>query len=680
MNLMHTRFLTASAALLVASCATFGPDERALTEFDGRLKAFAFYDYGADRAPMAALTAFLTEHRSAADRRAIEPRLLAFAQSTTSTRAARQHVIREIGRVGSAAAAPALIALLSDAELGDDAAMALETLAEPKADAAVLQALPTLPAAARGRVVALLGRRRAAGAVPAIVPFLKDADSSLSAAAVAALGGCATSDAAAGLIAAMPSLKGHALTASWDALLSCHAAALDAGNANTANAILLALEKNRAPTHVRMAATLATLQTASPQEAALKAAGLLTSSDPDAWTAGAHLARHRTDDRSLLAVIAALPSMPPASQVAVLGIVEDRRLSVAAPLLARLSGSPDPAVRAAALRAMGPAGRAESVPVLAAAAAEGAEEGRAGARKALRLVHGTGVDEAILGTLRTGTPVVRIELIRAMGDRGMTAGLPVLLAAAGDADAAIRTEAIRQVGALAGPKEWAQLLDLIASTANESDRPAVVAAAATAAARQPTAGADLALRLQAASPPAVHAALLSLAGRVASDATLPDLVRAATSADASTRDAALRALGAWPRSTALPALLDAAAGTNPQAQRLAARGAMEVTRKATDLNDAARIARYRDLVTKLGHDDDRRMLLSAAGALAGPDALALVAGFLDQPPVRAEAEAAAIQIAKRSGKPDAATAAVLQRIAAESTSPTRKDEAAALLK
>lgn len=680
MNLKPIRFLAASAALLCASCATFGPDERALTEFDGRLKAFASYDYGADRAPMASLSAFLTEHRSTADRRALEPRLGAFAQSTASTRAARQHVIREIGRVGSAASAPALIALLSDTELGDDAAMALETLADRKADAAVLQALPTLPATARGRVVALLGRRRAADAVPAIVPFLKDPDASLSATAVGALGAYATPGAAAGLIAALPSLKGHALAASWDALLSCHAAALDSGNSNTANAILLALEKNRAPSHVRMAATLAALQTASPREAALKAAGLLTSNDPAAWAAGAHLARHRTDDRSLLAVIAALPSMPPAAQVAVMGIVEDRRLTVTAPLLARLAASGDPVVREAALRTMGPAGRAESVPVLAAAAAEGAEASRAVARKALRLVNGPGVDEAILEIVRSGSPATRLEVIRAMGDRGTTAGLPVLLTVAGEADAAIRTEAIRQVGALAGPKEWARLLDLIVSTANDSDRPALVAAAAAAAVRQPNPGADLALRLQTAPPAPVHAALLSLAGRIASDTTLPDLVRAAASADAPVRDAALRALGAWPRSTALPALLDAAAGANPQAQRLALRGAVDVTRKATDLDDAARIARYRDIATKLSHDDDRRMLLSAVGALSGPKALDVAAGFLGQPSVRAEAEAAAIQIAKRSGKPDAATAAVLQRIASESTSQARKDEATALLK
>jgi HEAT repeat protein len=329
---------------------------------------------------------------------------------------------------------------------------------------------------------------------------------------------------------------------------------------------------------------------------------------------------------------------------------------------------------------MGPAGRAESVPVLAAAAAEGAEESRAVARKALRLVNGPGVDEAILGLVRSGSPAMRLEVIRALGDRGTTAGLPVLLTVAGEADAAIRTEAIRQVGALAGPKEWARLLDLIVSTANDSDRPALVAAAAAAAVRQRNPGTDLALRLQAAPPAPVHAALLSLAGRVASDTTLPDLVRAAASADAPVRDAALRALGAWPRSTALPALLDAAAGANPQAQRLALRGAVDVARKATDLDDAARIARYRDIATKLSHDDDRRMLLSAVGALSGPKALDVAAGFLGQPSVRAEAEAAAIQIAKRSGKPDAATAVVLQRIASESTSQTRKDEAAALLK
>ena len=82
----------------------------------------------------------------------------------------------------------------------------------------------------------------------------------------------------------------------------------------------------------------------------------------------------------------------------------------------------------------------------------------------------------------------------------------------------------------------------------------------------------------------------------------------------------------------------------------------------------------------IGNVDEQRALLSAIAELAGPEALATAAGFLDKPSDRAEAEAAVIRIAKRSGKPDAASAEVLRRIAAESASPAMKDDAAALLK
>ncbi len=679
MKTLVTRALAASAALLVASCATLKPDPRALAELDGRLKAFGTHEYGADRAPQAALSAFLTAHRSAADRKAIEPRLIAFAQSASNTRASRQHVIRELGRVGSAASAPALIALVPDAEVGADAAMALERIADPAVDAAVLEALSAGPAAARGRLVAMLGQRRAAGAVPKIAPCLRESDADLAVTAVAALGHLASAEAATELIAALPALKGAPLTAAWDALLSCHAAAVAGGDRRTANAVVLALDRAGAPARVRTAATLTALQATSPRDAALQAARLLESKDPADQAAGAQLARRRADDRSLLAVIAAMPSLPPASQIAVMGIIEDRRLTVAAPVVARVAASSDPALRKAALRTLGPAGRADSVPAILAAAAGGDEEIRTVARKALRLVAGPGADDAILAAGKGGDPAVRAEVIRCLGDRGMVDGLPMLFAAAGGADPALRADAVRQIGALAGPREWPRLLDLLAA-AGDDDRPAIVTAAEMAALRLPAAGDEVAARLKAAPPAAARAALFALAGKLSLDATLPELQKAAANADANVRNAALRALGSWTRSSALPALTAAAAGAEGSSLRLAQRGAIQVVRKATDLDPAARVARYRDLAPKIANVDEQRALLSAVAELASPEALAVAAGFLDAPAVRDEAEAAVLQIARRAGKPDAASAGVLKRIAAESTSPARKDDAAALLK
>ncbi|MBM4155504.1 MAG: hypothetical protein FJ221_10825 [Lentisphaerae bacterium] len=679
MKTIVTRVLAASAALLAASCATLQPDPRALAELDGRLKAFGSHEYGADRAPQAALSAFLTAHRSSADRKVIEPRLVAFAQSASNTRASRQHVIRELGRVGTAVSAPALIALVPDAEVGSDAAMALERIADPAVDAAVLEALPACPAAARARLVAMLGQRRAAGAVPKIAPCLREADADLAATAVTALGHLASPEAATELIAALPSLKGAPLTAAWDALLSCHAAAIAAGDNRTVSAVILALDRAGAPARVRTASTLAALAGSSPRDAALQAARLLESKDPAEQAAGAQLARRRADDRSLLAVIAAMPSLPPASQISVMGIVEDRRLSVAAPVIARIAASSDPALRKAALRTLGPAGRADSVSVILAAATGDDEETRTVARKALRLVAGPGVDAVILAAGKGGTPAVRAEVIRCLGDRGMVEGLPMLFAAATGPDAALRAEAVRQVGALAGPREWPALLDLLAAAGDE-ERPAIVTAAEMAALRLPAAGDEVAARLRAAPAAAVRAALLALAGKLSLDATLPELQKAAADADADVRNAALRSLGSWTRSSALPALTAAAANAEGSSLRLAQRGAIQVVRKATDLDPAARVARYRDLATKIANVDEQRALLSAVAELASPEALAVAAGFLDNPAVRAEAEAAVIQIAKRAGKPDAASAAVLRRIAGESSSPAMKDDAAALLR
>jgi HEAT repeat protein len=679
MKPMLTRILAAATAALLASCATIAPDSRALAELDGRLKAFATHEYGADRAPQAALSDFLTAHDSRADRKAIEPRLAAFASTPANSRASRQHIIRELGRVGTVASAPALIALLSDVDVGADAAMALERLADAGVDAAVLAALPSSQPSLRGQMIAILGQRRVASAVPQIAPCLRDADASLAATAVAALGHIATPEAARELIVALPALEGTARTAAWDALLACLAGAVSTGNDRMADAVVLALDKPDAPPHVRAAGTLALLKSASSRDSTLKATRLLESNDPAQQAAGAQIARLQTTDRDLVSVLAKMDKLPPTSQIALMGIIEDRRLTVAAPIVARLAASSDPVVRKAALRTLGPAGRADSIATLLAAASGGDEEARIVARKALRLVAGQGVDAAILGAAGTGTPAVRTEVIRCLGDRGVTAGLPLLFTAVSDPDATIRTEAVRQIGALAGAREWPRLLDLLAA-AGDADRQSIVTAAEMAALRMPSPGEEVAVRLRALPPASVRASLLTLAGKLSLDATLPELQKAAGDSDSNVRNAALRALGAWTKSSALPALKEAASGSDPQACRLAQRGAIQVVRKATDLDPAARVARYRELAPKAEHVDEQKQLLSAVAELSGAEALAVASGFLDKPAVRAEAEAAVIQIAKRSGKPDAATVEALKRIAAESSAQAMKDEAAALLK
>jgi HEAT repeat protein len=662
--------------MLLSSCATYRPDPAVSAAMESRLQALAAMEYGQDQAPATALSAFVAGQDAAARQWVLEPRLAAFAADASATQAARQHVIRELGRMGTARSAPMLIGMLGDAEFGDDAAMALRRMTDPKVKDLAWEALPTAAGIARERIVAILGDKRVARAVPALASDARGEDPRIAEAAVASLGRIATPGAAGALIAVLPDLAGGPRSAAWEALLSCQDAAHAMGDNETAREVAEAIARGGASAHILAASRAMELAAAAPADAAAGVVAMLASAGPDEQTVGAALARSHLDDAALAAVCEALPRLPQASQLALLGILEDRGLTAAAGLIEERTSSPDEAVRCAALRALGHAGVAGSVAAIAEAAAASSDPVQRAARQALRMVAGPGVDDALRELARTAETAVRLEAMAAIGDRATADATPVVFAAAADPDERVRRAAIRQLGALAGPAEWPLLLAMVVNPAEAGDRPALVAAAGEAAMRIPDSGGSVAAMLASAQDPNARAALLALAGRLGDDAALPELARAAADENPDVRQAALRALAGWKSPAALPALLAATAtGVDESSRRLAARGAIQLLRQPGEMPDAERIALYRGLASRLEHPDDQRLLLSAIADAPHPDAFSLAAEFLDQPEVRAEAEAAVRQLADRLGPLDDAQQAVLRRIEAEHAEAETETEA-----
>ncbi len=645
-----------------------------------RLNALSTYEYGIDREPAAALSDFLTEHDAAEVRALFEPRLVEFALNPANTRAGRQHVIRELGRVGTAASAQSLATLLEDGAFADDAAMALQRIPAPEVNGILHEALATATPPSRPRIITVIGHRGDNGAVGIISPLLRDDDEDVVRATAAALGKLATEDAAAALIKALPALRDTTRAAAWDALLACHAAALARHDTTTVRSITALLERAEAPPHVGAGVRLAAWQTASARGAAGEAVKLMASDDPAARSAGAALARNRADRYALAGLVATLPTLPPASQIALMGVFEDRGVTEAATAVANLTSSTDSAIRRAALRTLRAAGTSDSVELLAKSAAEGSDEDRKVARQSLRLLSGIGVDTQVISLSRASPTAVRVELMEAMGDRGMVAALPTLFVATADAEPLIREAAIPQIGELARTAEWPSLLDLFAEENSDRERQLLITAAAAAGKRLPESGPALATRLGTAPGKASRVALIAVAGRLTDDATLTELVRALGSRQTEVCQAALQALGNWERMSAyLPLKVAAMDSDDAQSRRIAQRGAVQVIRKSEGVDEETRVTRYIEIGKCIENAEELRLLLSAVGELRCARAFEVAALFLHHKEVGPEAEAAAIRIAKNMPKLDRETKDTLELIAATSESGPMRNEANTLL-
>ena len=103
-------------------------------------------------------------------------------------------------------------------------------------------------------------------------------------------------------------------------------------------------------------------------------------------------------------------------------------------------------------------------------AANAAGDEQTAARTALGAIRGDAADAAILQAIPGAEPKVKVELIRAVGERGITSAAEVLLAGASDTNRPVRIESIRALRETAGPRQVAALLPLLAKTSNENDR------------------------------------------------------------------------------------------------------------------------------------------------------------------------------------------------------------------
>jgi HEAT repeat protein len=222
---------------------------------DKAFEALKTYDWGADRKALNPIDdAVVATLGDAAARKALEVRLAAVLKTGVS-RDAKDVVCRALRIMGTAESVPALAALLTDKELSHMARYALERIQVPEAGAALRDALPKVSGALKAGVAGSLGARADAAAAPALIALLGDADAACVIAAATALGAIATPEAATALVAAAAKAPAAAKPAVIDGAL--HAAELlaAAGKKPAALAVYKAFMGADQPKHVKLAAT-----------------------------------------------------------------------------------------------------------------------------------------------------------------------------------------------------------------------------------------------------------------------------------------------------------------------------------------------------------------------------------------------------------------------------------------
>jgi HEAT repeat protein len=579
---------------------------------------------------------------------------------------------RRLAAIGDERAVPVLAGLLGDEKLSHMARYALEPIPHPSVDDALRGALGKVKGGLLVGVIGSIGARGDAKAVGPLVKLAGGDDGEVAKAAVAALGRIAAPEAVAALARLRAKAPDALRLAVADASLVAAGQLLRRGRQEDAAAIYRELRGPRWPKHVRLGA-FGRLLEAQPGQAAASIVQALAGKDRALRAAAiagiATIKGAGAGER----FAAEMPNLPPGAQVLLIGA------------LARRGGAAArPAALPAAVKALGVVGDAACIEVLCKALAGGkTDEEKAAAAASLRGLKASGVDAAIARRMKAAAPGARAELIAVLADRKATGAVGELVAQARGRDAGVRAAALKALGLLGGPKDLPALVELLVGLegdAGRSDAERAVLLVSRKIENEP-ARADAALAaLKATSAVPARCSLLRVLGGVGGEAAFQAVEAARKDADPAVRDAAVRALAAWPDVRALPALRALFHKTDSKAHRaLALRGCVRLLGLGT-MPGRETVETFAELAGSVRAAQDKKLVLAGLAGLADPAALKVVEPLLADSQVRGEAELALLTIARAiQGSAREQARAAAKKLAVEAGSARLRRQAAALV-
>ena len=584
--------------------------------------------------------------------------------------------------VGTPRSVPVLSGLLGQERVSHAARHALEGMPYPEAGKALREAVSKTSGPIKAGIIDSVGWRGESEATGLLIPLLSDEDGVIASAAASALGRIGGAYAIAALRAVPGNAPPDVRHAVLEALLRCAEALYASGDSGGATRVYIHLLSGPSPMPVRSAAWRGMVLCGSSDERETLMVESLCAKNPAAREMACRVIRELDDPTVVRACVNRWDVLPPDAQLAVL----DAHVKLGKESVGTIRSaitSEHTLVRVAALEAAGVVGDATMVKMLADRAARGTDAEQAAARESLNRLIGGDVTQAIVTAMDSSEPPVCVELVNALRRRSATEAANPLLGKARNGAPQVQRAAIEALGDLAGTGQIPALVSLLMEQEDEGRANDVAKALVIAAHRASAQGqaARWVLQPLAQAKGSKQAVLLRVLGHLGSPAGRPALREALVQeANAPLREAALRALAAWPDDSFVPGLLDVARTSDTMVHRvLAVRTAVSLIDKSTTPGDE-KVQQLRQAMQAAARADEKRAALGALAKIQTPKALELACEHVSDASIRAEAAQAAVQIGQAiAGDEPKAVAAAMKKVAAAPVGDERKKQAQALL-
>lgn len=559
---------------------------------------------------------------------------------------------RELAIVGTPDAVPVLAGLLGDLKLAHMARYGLEPIQDPSVDEALRAALAQQKGLLLVGVIGSIGVRRDAKATAALAGLLHDADPLVVSAAARSLGRIGTVEAGKALQDALPSAAPAGQLVLVEGLFRCGEALAAGGKSSDAQAIFDRLRGlASAPYQVRVGALRAAIHVRGKAGLPLLQESL-NGADYIAFAGAVRTAETMKDAEVTLALTAALKAASADRRVVLLQAIGRRGDASAVPAVVGLVKNEAKPVALAAIQAAGQLGGETATAALFPLLTDADREVALLAQDCLSAAQGEKVDAAVIAMLASRDPAQVRAALELVGLRHIASALPTVMSLATGPDAAMRPQAIRRLGELGKIADLPKLLDLLLQAKGDADREAAGQTLATLCGRADdleSCTAPIAARLATAQPDQ-QAALLRVLAAVGGSHALEALRSALPNSNREVHVAAVRGLAGWKTPDAEPDLLRLAqSSTDGTDKLLALQGYLSwATKKET--GNEKRLEMCRQAASLAQKPAEKKLLLSALGSIAHPQALKLIEPSLDDPAIRGEAGFAILSIAEQMTK------------------------------
>ncbi|MFB3903088.1 MAG: HEAT repeat domain-containing protein [Acidobacteriota bacterium] len=646
---MRTTLGTVILLICLAPCALALQSQTGTAQLDEGLSKVASYEYGQDFKPLAEVMGLVRATKGNPELLPkVEERFVAFLKGK-ATLEGRKFVCEQLSAIGTKTSVPVLAELLVDPPTSDMARYALERISGPEAAEALRAALSKVGGKERIGVINSLGEKCDSPAVALLVPFATNADEPTALAAVNALGRVGDAASLKTLADLRKSATGPIRQAVLDAVVRCLDQMASRGDKAEALAGYRELYTSAEAPIIRLAALRGIAVLEGPK-ATQTLAEAVEKGDESVRAAAIGLLAAIPSSEATALLTGAYPKLPPRGRVQLLTALVTRGDSAAVPLLVDALKDEAVEVRLAGLEGLGKLGDSSHVMQLARIAADSPDLERAAARLSLYRLKADGVDKIVLDNLNSTPAKVKLELIRATGERRIESATDVLLKAAGDSDANVRRESRRALRETAQTQHLPALLKLLDEAKSAPERADLETAVVATLKRYDMAGLEsVTSAIGKAKNVDTKASLLIVMGR-AGDPSGLSLLRAALKADEpAVQRAAILGLTEWPTPEPLPDLLDAARANQVRShQILALRGYFRLVGLRSRRSRTESVRLLEEGLKLAQQDEEKKIVLSMLPRFASPEALKL-AESLKESSVSAEAKLA-IERIKRSIK------------------------------